>query len=74
MAMQFPMMKFHVGGGMSRGRTMKQYFCGICAWVYDQTTGDPDNGINPGTPWEELPDNWVCPLCGVDKDKFFQIK
>ena len=49
---------------------MKMYVCSICGYVYDEAKGDPDNGIAPGTKWEDLPDDFVCPLCGADKDVF----
>jgi rubredoxin len=49
---------------------MKKYVCKVCGHVYDPAEGDPDNGIVPGTPFEELPDNWSCPICGVGKDDF----
>ena len=41
-----------------------------CGYIYDPALGDPDNGVAPGTPWEEVPEDWVCPLCGVGKDQF----
>lgn len=44
--------------------------CTPCGYIYDPELGDPDNGIAPGTPFEELPDDWVCPVCGLDKDVF----
>ena len=40
-----------------------KYVCDICGYVYDPEIGDPDNGVAPGTPWEEVPEDWVCPLC-----------
>ena len=43
-----------------------KYVCDICGYVYDPEVGDPDNGVAPGTPWEEVPEDWVCPLCGAD--------
>ena len=49
---------------------MKKYVCQICGFVYDEEKGDPDNGIAPGTKWEDLPDDYVCPLCGVNKSQF----
>lgn len=49
---------------------MKKYKCSVCGYVYDPAQGDPDNGIAPGTPFENLPDNWVCPVCGATKDMF----
>ena len=49
---------------------MKKYRCLACEYVYDPEKGDPDNGINPGTAFEDLPDDWICPVCGVGKDQF----
>ena len=49
---------------------MEKYVCDVCGYVYDPAEGDPDNGIAPGTPFENLPEDWVCPLCGVVKDHF----
>lgn len=47
-----------------------KYVCDVCGYVYDEVLGDPDNGIEPGTKWEELGDDFECPLCGVGKDMF----
>jgi len=49
---------------------MKKWQCTACSYVYDPATGDPENGVPPNTPWEDVPDDWVCPLCGVGKDLF----
>ena len=49
---------------------MKKYVCDVCGCVYDPAVGDPDNGIAPGTSFEDLPDTWECPLCNVGKDQF----
>ena len=49
---------------------MKKYICDICGYEYDPAAGDPDNGIAPGTAFEDLPADSVCPLCGVGKDDF----
>lgn len=49
---------------------MKKYICNICGWIYEEALGDPDNGIAPGTKFDDLPDDFVCPLCGVGKDDF----
>ncbi|MBS6511226.1 MAG: rubredoxin [Clostridiales bacterium] len=49
---------------------MKKYVCTICGYVYDEAKGDPDNGIAPGTKWEDVAEDFVCPLCGADKDVF----
>ena len=47
-----------------------KYVCDVCGWVYDEELGDPENGIAPGTKFEDLPDDFACPLCGVGKDMF----
>ena len=52
---------------------MKKYVCDVCGWVYDPAVGDPDNGVAPGTAFEGIPDDWVCPLCGVGKDEFSPV-
>jgi rubredoxin len=49
---------------------MQKYKCTVCGYIYDPEKGDPDSGINPGTPFEELPADWVCPVCGADKSLF----
>ena len=49
---------------------MKKYRCIGCEYVYDPAVGDPDSGIAPGTSFEELPEDWRCPVCGVGKDSF----
>ncbi|MBQ7941690.1 MAG: rubredoxin [Muribaculaceae bacterium] len=51
---------------------MKKYVCVPCGWVYDPEIGDSDGNIAAGTPFEDLPDDWVCPLCGAGKDDFIQ--
>ena len=50
--------------------SMDTYECTVCGYVYDPDEGDPDNGIDPGTAFEDLPDDWVCPVCGASKDQF----
>jgi len=49
---------------------MKKYECQACGYVYDPAVGDIDGGIKPGTAFEDIPDDWVCPVCGVSKDDF----
>ena len=49
---------------------MKVYECIVCGFVYDETQGDPDHGINPGTRWADVPEDWACPECGVAKADF----
>jgi len=49
-----------------------KYVCEVCGWIYDETLGDSEHGIAPGTKFEDLPEDFVCPLCGVGKDQFAQ--
>lgn len=49
---------------------MKKYVCLLCGYVYDEEQGDPDNGIDAGTQWDDIPEDFVCPLCGAGKDDF----
>ena len=49
---------------------MDKYVCSVCGYVYDPEQGDPDNGVDPGTKWEDVPDDWECPVCGASKDDF----
>jgi len=50
--------------------SMEKWECTVCGYIYDPNEGDPSQGIEPGTPFENLPDDWVCPDCGVGKDMF----
>jgi len=49
---------------------MEKYKCSICGYLYDPAEGDPPGGIEPGVPFRELPESWVCPVCGANKDEF----
>ena len=49
---------------------MDKYVCTVCGYVYDPEDGDPDNGVEPGTSFENIPDDWACPVCGAEKDLF----
>ncbi len=53
---------------------MDKYVCTVCQWVYDPEKGDPEHGIAPGTKFEDLPDDYECPLCGVGKDLFEKVE
>ena len=53
---------------------MKKYVCDVCGYVYDPAKGDPDNGVALGTAFEDLPEDWVCPECGVEKDQFSEYE
>lgn len=50
---------------------VKSYVCSLCGYVYDPAAGDPQSGVAPGTSWEDVPDDWVCPLCGATKSEFY---
>lgn len=49
---------------------MPKYVCDLCGYIYDPAVGDPDAGVEPGTAFADLPEDWVCPLCGADKTQF----
>jgi rubredoxin len=49
---------------------MDKYECSVCGYIYDPSEGDPPNGVKSGTPFETLPKDWVCPICGAAKDQF----
>jgi len=51
-------------------KIMDKYVCSVCGYVYDPEDGDPDNGVEPGTSFEDLSDDWTCPICGATKDLF----
>ena len=51
-----------------------KYECEPCGYIYDPAIGDPDNGIEPGTAFDKLPDDWLCPICGVGKEYFVPVK
>lgn len=55
---------------MTESRPFRKFQCSACGYIYDEALGDPDGGIAPGTHWEDIPDDWVCPECGVDKSFF----
>jgi rubredoxin/flavin reductase (DIM6/NTAB) family NADH-FMN oxidoreductase RutF len=56
--------------GQIKGGTMQKYKCTVCGYIYDPAIGDPDGGIKPGTAFEDIPDSWVCPVCGAAKSAF----
>ena len=51
-----------------------KYVCEMCGWEYDEALGDPENGIAPGTRFEDLPEDFVCPICGVGKENFTEVQ
>ncbi|MGB9749734.1 MAG: rubredoxin [Caldisericia bacterium] len=52
---------------------MRKFECTVCGYIYDPEVGDPESGIAPGTLFEDLPEDWVCPVCGADKSMFEEI-
>ena len=52
---------------------MTKYRCTVCGYIYDPGQGDPDSDIKPGTAFEDIPDDWVCPVCGAAKDQFEKL-
>jgi flavin reductase (DIM6/NTAB) family NADH-FMN oxidoreductase RutF/rubredoxin len=50
-----------------------KYKCPACGYIYDEAIGDPEHGIAPGTPFDDIPDDWVCPVCGTEKEDFYKI-
>jgi rubredoxin-NAD+ reductase len=53
---------------------MKKYTCALCSHSYDEVEGDPGSGIAPGTKWEDVPDEWMCPDCGAGKEDYFEVE
>ena len=53
---------------------MKKWICVVCGWVYDEAKGLPEEGIAAGTKWEDIPEDWLCPECGVGKDEFEMVE
>ncbi len=52
---------------------MDQYICDVCGWIYDPAVGDPGNGVDANTVWEDVPEDWTCPECGVGKEDFSKL-
>ncbi len=53
---------------------MQKYVCNVCGYVYEPAKGDPGNGVESGTPFEEVADAWVCPVCGAGKEEFSPVE
>ncbi|MFA9398259.1 MAG: rubredoxin [Clostridiaceae bacterium] len=53
---------------------MDKFLCPACGYIYDPEAGDPDNGVEPGTSFKDVPEDWVCPLCGLAKEDFEKIE
>ena len=52
----------------------RKFLCVVCDYIYDEAKGDPDSGLAPGTRWEDIPEDWSCPECGVTKADFEEIR
>lgn len=52
---------------------MRSYICDVCGYIYDPAEGDPDNGVEAGTAFDDIPEDWICPLCGVGKEDFSPV-
>ena len=59
---------------MSTPINTPRWICKTCGWIYDENKGDPDSGLAPGTRFEDIPDDWSCPLCGVTKADFITLE
>jgi rubredoxin len=68
------LLKSHFKPSRNGAAPMKKYMCLICGWIYDEAEGSPEEGIAPGTRWEDVPPNWSCPECGARKDDFEMIE
>jgi rubredoxin len=53
---------------------MISYVCDVCGYIYDPSEGDPDSSVAPGTPWDHLPPDWICPVCGAPKESFAPLE
>lgn len=62
------------GRPMTTSVTTRTWMCLICGWIYDEAAGVPEDGIAPGTRWEDVPPNWTCPECGARKEDFEMIE
>jgi len=59
---------------VSDERPYRTWMCIVCGWIYDEQEGVPEEGIPPGTRWEDIPDDWVCPECGAGKEDFEMVE
>jgi len=70
---------FHVPAGLLHATLRetveyKKYMCIVCGWIYDEETGAPEEGLEPGTRWDDVPLNWMCPDCGATKEDFDMVE
>jgi flavin reductase (DIM6/NTAB) family NADH-FMN oxidoreductase RutF/rubredoxin len=69
-----PVRETKIPANQAGSMKMEKWICDICAWEYDPAAGDPDHGVPPGTPFEKIPADWVCPVCGATKENFSKLK
>lgn len=62
------------GAAAHQTKTERKWMCANCGYIYEQQKGDPDGGITPGTPWEDIPEDWKCPDCGAAKSDFEMVE
>ena len=67
-------LKYSYSKSVSRGVVMKKFQCIVCGFVYDEAAGIPQDGIAPGTRWDDVPDDWECPECGASKADFEMVE
>ena len=68
------MLHSKTGMQQAMGNQMKQWRCIVCGFIYDEAKGCPEEGIQPGTAWQDIPDDWLCPDCGVAKSDFEMVQ
>lgn len=69
-----PITREYSRGVVTQDELMKSYMCVICGWIYNEADGVPEEGIDPGTLWDDVPPNWVCPDCGARKEDFEMVE
>ncbi|CAN7721803.1 rubredoxin [Rhizobium rhizogenes] len=62
-----------ISPNLAQRSDFKVWECVLCGFRYDETLGDPDGGVEPGTKWEDVPDDWICPECGAQKSEFDMV-
>ena len=66
--------KFNMSQGSTESVVLRKWMCVVCGYIYDEATGEPEEGIEAGTRWEDVPETWTCPDCGATKDDFEMIE
>jgi rubredoxin len=66
--------KFNMSQSSTESVVLRKWMCVVCGYIYDEATGEPEEGIEAGTRWEDVPETWTCPDCGATKDDFEMIE